>query len=181
MILDIDKTWTLFLDRDGVINKKRDNDYVKNWSEFSFINGSLKAISKLSKVFGKIIIVTNQRGVGKGVMTESDLNIIHENMIIQISAYSGKIDKIYYCTDLLDNSEFRKPNIGMGLEAFKDFPDINFEKSVMVGDSISDQIFGEKLGMLYVQIQNPIKTSSQSHLVTKSLYDFASLVKNIEN
>ena len=61
----IDKTWTLFLDRDGVINVKRDNDYVKNWEEFVFINGSIKAISRLTKVFGRIIIVTNQRGVGK--------------------------------------------------------------------------------------------------------------------
>jgi len=66
--LKIDKTWTLFLDRDGVINHKRVNDYVKNWSEFSFIKGSLEAIYLLSQIFGKIIIVTNQRGVGRCII-----------------------------------------------------------------------------------------------------------------
>ncbi len=178
--LEIDESWTLFLDRDGVINEKIENDYVKNWTEFFFIPGSLDAIAHLSNIFKRIIIVTNQRGVGKGVMTENDLDIIHKKMIEQISNQSGKIDKIYFCTDLSDSSEFRKPNIGMGIEAIMDFPDISFVKSVMVGDSLCDQIFAEQLGMLYVQIQNPIKTSSQSHLITRSLYDFTFLVKNVK-
>lgn len=69
------------MDKDGVINEKLDDDYVKNWSEFSFINRSIKAISRLSMLFGRIIIVTNQRGVGKGLMNEEDLKTIHQNMI----------------------------------------------------------------------------------------------------
>jgi len=143
----VDKSWTLFLDRDGVINEKKENDYVKKWSEFSFISGSLDAISKFSNVFGNIIIVTNQRGVGRGQMKEEDLISIHHKMLEEIKFNSGRIDKIYYCTEVLDEASCRKPNVGMGYRAKNDFPDIDFDKSVMVGDSISDIEFAESLGM----------------------------------
>ena len=79
--LRINKDWTLFLDRDGVINKKIENNYVRNWSQFEFIEGVIEALKILRNIFGKIIIVTNQRGIGKGLMTENDLYKIHENMI----------------------------------------------------------------------------------------------------
>lgn len=152
--LEIDKTWTLFLDRDGVINEKRNNDYVKNWEEFVFIKGSIEAISKLTEIFGRIIIVTNQRGVGKGVMKEEDLFNIHNNMLDQIESNSGKIDKIYSCYEVSEFAVCRKPNTGMAFKALVDFPDIDFKKSVMVGDSISDIMFGQKLGMKKILIGN---------------------------
>jgi histidinol-phosphate phosphatase family protein len=175
--LEIDKTWTLFLDRDGVINHKRENDYVKNWNEFSFINGSLEAISFLSKVFGKIIIVTNQRGVGKGIMKEEDLILIHQRMSDQIELNFGKIDKIYFCTDVSETSLNRKPNLGMGLQALSDFPEINFEKSIMIGDSHSDILFGQKLGMTCFQIENIQNSSKLETPYIKSLSEFAISLK----
>ena len=97
MALDfqIDETWTLFLDRDGVINKKKDNDYVKSWDEFFFIEGSLKAISILSNIFKNIFIVTNQRGIGRGIMSDQDLDIIHNKMMNEIKYKKGRVDKIY--------------------------------------------------------------------------------------
>ncbi len=125
---------------------------MKNWAEFSFINGSLKAISNLSKIFGKIIIVTNQRGVGRGLMQEVDLISIHEQMLDKILLHSGKIDKIYYCTEVSEFAFCRKPNPGMGLKAIYDFPEIDFNKSIIVGDSISDIMFGQKLGMKKILI-----------------------------
>ena len=76
--LRINKDWTLFLDRDGVINKKIENDYVRNWSQFEFIEGVIEALKILRNIFGKIIIVTNQRGIGRGLMTENDLHEIHK-------------------------------------------------------------------------------------------------------
>ena len=72
--------WTLFLDRDGVINVKLPNDYVKNINEFSFIDGSIEGIRLLSKIFKRIIIVTNQRGIGKKIMTIEQLKTIHNHM-----------------------------------------------------------------------------------------------------
>ena len=150
--LNIDKTWTLFLDRDGVINEKRENDYVKNWSEFSFTNGALDAISRLSNIFGKIIVVTNQRGVGKGIMTEIQLIFIHDNLTKAVNQSGGRIDKIFYCTDLLDTSEDLKPNIGMAVKAKMYFPEIDFTKSIMIGDSKSDMEFGKRLSMYTMYI-----------------------------
>ena len=105
MKIKLDKSWTLFLDRDGVINKKIKNNYVKTLGEFSFIEESVKSITLLSKIFGKIIVVTNQRGVGRGIMTEFDLMMIHKCMKNEIKMESGRIDKIYYCTDVLDTAE----------------------------------------------------------------------------
>ena len=145
MKFKLDTSWSLFLDRDGVINKKLEDDYVKSWDEFSFKVGTLEALAELRKVFGHIFIVTNQRGVGLGKMTEEVLNEIHSNMLFEIEEASGKIDKVYYCVDTDNNSPYRKPNIGMGLMAKQDFPEIDFSKSIMVGDSISDMEFGEKL------------------------------------
>ena len=145
--LEIDKRWTLFLDRDGVINQKIENDYVKIWSEFLFLSGALEAISNLSNIFGRIIIVTNQRGVGRGFMKEEDLIFIRNNMIKEIELNSWRIDKIYYCTEVSKFSFCRKPNPGMGMQALLEFSDIDFHKSVIVGDSISDLEFGKNLNM----------------------------------
>src|SRR5437867_5484614 len=96
----IDKTWTLFLDRDGVINGERKDEYVLRLEEFNFFDGVLQALKILNNVFGVIVIVTNQKGVGKGLMTLDDLHSIHEHMMQQINSHGGKIDNIYYCTDL---------------------------------------------------------------------------------
>lgn len=160
----IDKSWTLFLDRDGVINKKRDNDYVKNWEEFEFIAGSIEAIAKFSKIFGKIFIVTNQRGVGRGKMNKSELDVIHSLMLIELSKNLAFVDKIYSCTCVSDDSNCRKPNVGMALMAKTDYPLIDFNKSLIVGDSMSDMLFGEKLGMKRVLIKE------KSNLNAESLY-----------
>jgi histidinol-phosphate phosphatase family protein len=148
---------TLFLDRDGVINKHRPSDYVKDWNEFEFIPGILEELSLFSNYFRYIIVVTNQRGVGKGLMTEEKLNEIHRKMIAVVAEHGGRIDKIYYCTALSDTDPNRKPNTGMALQAKQDFPDIDFSKSVMVGDSESDKIFAQNAGMRYFAIQEDLK------------------------
>ena len=145
------------MDRDGVINKKLENDYVKDWGEFIFNPGVLYSICGLTKIFGRIFIVTNQRGVGLGKMTEEELQVIHSKMRYSIKEASGNIDKIYYCIDTEDISHYRKPNIGLGLLAKQDFPEIEFSKSIMVGDSISDMEFGRKLGMNCVFINSIVE------------------------
>lgn len=150
----IDKNWTLFLDRDGVINNEKEFEYVLNWSEFSFYNGVTQAIKILSDKFGKLIVVSNQRGVGKGMMTEDDLLGIHQKMSNEIENAGGRIDKIYYCTDVSDIHPNRKPNPGMALQAKKDFPAIDFSKSIMVGNKMSDMHFGRNTGMFTVYISS---------------------------
>ena len=146
---------TLFLDRDGVINVKLDERYVQDPSEFEFISGAEKAISLLSTVFKRIIIVTNQQGIGKGIMTENDLNFLHDYMISELMKSDGRIDKVYFCPHLVSKKcGCRKPNPGMIQQAKLDFPEINFENSYLVGDSLSDLEAGERMNLLAIRVDN---------------------------
>lgn len=173
-LTQIDKSWTLFLDRDGVINKKIDNDYIRNWNQFEFLPGVEEALKKLSAKFGKIIIVTNQQGIGKQWMTENDLQDIHNNMLKTIQKAGGKIDKIYYSPHLRsENSNYRKPEIGMALHAKNDYPDIDFSKSVMLGDSYHDMEFGKKAGMKTVFLSHEEIPANMIDMRVDSLKEFA--------
>ena len=140
--------WTLFLDRDGTINKRLPNDYVKTTEEFEFLPRALEAIKIFSQLFQHVIIVTNQQGIGKELMTDDDLHVVHDNMTKDIIANGGYIDQIYYCPYLaIDNPTSRKPNPGMAFQAAEDFPEIHFKRSLMIGDTMSDMLFGHQLGM----------------------------------
>jgi histidinol-phosphate phosphatase family protein len=140
--------WTLFLDRDGVINRRIVDDYVKRWEDFEFLPGVLESFPIFAKSFKRIFIVTNQQGVGKGLMTDEAVAKVHRKMIAEIESMGCPIDAIYYCPSLAaENSPRRKPNPGMALQAKDEFPDIDLSKSIMVGDSPSDIEFGINAGM----------------------------------
>jgi D-glycero-D-manno-heptose 1,7-bisphosphate phosphatase len=143
----IDTDWTLFIDRDGVINHEKQNDYINTWDEFRFYDGVLEAFEIFAGIFKRIIIVTNQKGVGKGFTKEADLQIIHKNMKVEVEKHNGRIDAIYYCADLDNESPNRKPQAGMGLQAIKDFTDIDLSKALMIGNTLSDMHFGRNLGV----------------------------------
>lgn len=146
--------WTLFLDRDGVINKRLPDTYVDSWKNFHFTHRCLEAINVFGTFFPTIVVVTNQQGIGKGLMSKEQLNEIHEQMVSSIERQGGFINKVYYCPGLRkDNPPCRKPNTGMGYQAKHDFPTINFQKSIMVGDSFSDIEFGWQLGMKTIFIE----------------------------
>jgi histidinol-phosphate phosphatase family protein len=146
-IPQFDKDWTLFLDRDGVVNKEIIGSYVTTTDEFEFCEGAPEAIQTLTEIFGKIVVVTNQRGVGRGLMTIDTLREIHREMRRGVDAAGGNIDKVYAATAVNDDDHNRKPNTGMALQAREDFPQIDFHKSVMVGNSLSDMEFGKRLAM----------------------------------
>lgn len=147
--------WTLFLDRDGTINKRVVNGYVLDWDQFEFLENAIEGISELSKLFNRVIIVTNQQCIGKGLLSHNKLADIHRQMIERIQAGGGYIDQIYYCPNLVEEDALcRKPSPGMALQAQNDFDGIDFKKSVMVGDSISDMQFAEILGMKKVFVLN---------------------------
>ncbi len=142
---DIDKTWTLFLDRDGVINHEKHLDYIHTWDEFRFYDGVKEAIKIFSEKFGRLFVVTNQRGVAKGLTKSEDLDLIHKNMLQELSDAGGRINKVYFCAEM--QSPNRKPNPGMGLLAQKDFPEVDFSRSIMIGNTLSDMKFGRNLGV----------------------------------
>jgi len=145
--------WSLFLDRDGVINQRIPDGYVRYPSEFVFLSGVPESIAILASIFGKIVVVTNQQGIGKGLMTEKQLHAVHEKMIAGIREAGGRIDGIFFCPDLASQSgNCRKPAIFLAEEAKKRFPEIDFHQSIMVGDTESDMRFGKKAGMVTVLI-----------------------------
>ncbi len=154
---EIDSSWTLFIDRDGVINHEKHLGYILHWQEFVFYEGVPKAMNILDDFFDVIVMVTNQKGIGKGLMSVQDLDAIHNNMIETVETAGGRIDRIYYCSDLDNNSPNRKPNAGMAFQAKKDFPSIDFAKSIMVGNKLSDMGFGRNAGMhtVFVATTNP--------------------------
>lgn len=153
--LNINKTWTLFLDRDGVINKRLENDYVKHWIEFEFLEGVFDALKQFNSIFGNIVVVTNQQGIGKGIYRAEDLELIHKNMLYEVAYHGGRIDKVYFSPYLqAQNHPSRKPGIGMALQAKSDFTVIDFSKSLMIGDSKSDIEFGKNAGMKTVFISD---------------------------
>jgi D-glycero-D-manno-heptose 1,7-bisphosphate phosphatase len=173
----IDTSWTLFLDRDGVINHEKHLDYIHTWDGFTFYDGAKEAIVLFAKKFKHIIVVTNQKGVGKGVTNINDLNTIHKNMISECATVGGRIDAVYFCPDLDNDSPNRKPNAGMGLQAIKDFPAIDITKAIMVGNTISDMEFGRNLGVhtIFLPTTRPEVDLNDERIdsVFESLIDFA--------
>jgi histidinol-phosphate phosphatase family protein len=170
----IDKSWTLFLDRDGVINERIVDDYVKTKEQFVFLPRAAESIALLGNYFGKIVVVTNQQGIGKGLYTHDDLSSIHNYMKSEVEKLGGRIDAVFYAPNLAsENSPLRKPGIGMALNAQKIFPHIDFAKSMMVGDTGSDMQFARNAGMKSVFCSDK-EQSSSADIHVSSLAEFAS-------
>ena len=173
----VNKSWALFLDRDGVINKEVLGEYVLHTSQFFFYDETLSALEILNKIFGTIVIVTNQKGVGRGAMSSGDLDEIHDNMMKEVIISGGRIDKIYFATDLDNDSPYRKPQHGMALHAKEDFSHIDFSKSMMAGNKITDMEFGRNAGMstVFIATTNPETEFPNALIDAKfiSLFEFA--------
>ncbi len=152
-LVEIDQSWTLFLDRDGVINDRIMGGYIQKPEQFVFLPGVVNALKNLRPLFGRIVVVTNQQGIGKGIMTSQDLSVVHHRMTDELAKHQIIIDSIYFCPELAgDHPICRKPLPGMAFQAIEEFPEINFSRSVIVGDSRSDIQFGRRLGMVTVKI-----------------------------
>ena len=169
----IDNEWTLFLDRDGVINVRIIDGYVTNIEDFKFLPNVIEAFKIFSDKFKRIIIVTNQQGVGKGIMTNEDVRNVHSYMVHEIESKGGKIDGVYFCPQLKSETDnYRKPSPKMAFFAKNDFPEIDFSKSIMIGDMNSDVEFGINAGMKTIFVgDNELKINPDDKF--NSLYDFA--------
>jgi histidinol-phosphate phosphatase family protein len=169
----------LFLDRDGVINRRIIDGYVTRREDFVLIDGVLEAIAIFARKFDHIFMVTNQQGIGKGLMTEADLADIHGWFLQQVEATGGRIDRIYHCPALkAEHSFMRKPSIGMALQARRDFPGVVLKQSVMVGDTASDMLFGRRAGMTTVLVgDEPFIARQHPHLVDFCYPDLISYAK----
>lgn len=177
---------TLFLDRDGVINVRKMGGYIQSVEEFRFLDGVKEAFEIFSRLFDTIVVVTNQQGIGKGLMSEQDFADISAYMKSEIEKAGGKLDFVFHAPQLKSaHSIDRKPAIGMGLKARKRFRCLNFKDSIMVGDSVSDLVFGKRLKMHTVHL-SPTPDAAREHYRRidyrfDNLLDFAKFIEDEKN
>lgn len=135
---------TVFLDRDGVVNRRIPGDYVKRWEEFEFLPGAVESLAAITRAGLRTIVTTNQRGIAKGLYSEADLSAVHDRMRAELERSGARFDALYFCPDM--EGPRRKPLPGMLLDAHRDFPGIDFSESVMIGDSASDLLAAAAVG-----------------------------------
>jgi len=150
--INVSSYGVVLLDRDGVINELIKGDYVRRWKDFRFIQGVMETLVRWSEYDLRIFVVTNQRGVGKGLMTRETLDDIHRRMCEEIEHYGGHIDGVYVCTAVDDDDPMRKPNPGMFHQLLEDHPDIDPDDCLMIGDSASDMLFAANCGIKGVRL-----------------------------
>ncbi len=127
----------VFLDRDGVINRDS-SDYIKSWSEFEFIPGSLEAIRQLTLNGFVIIIITNQSVINRNMVSKKGLEHIHTMMKTDIRSHGGEIKDIFFCPHIpKDQCDCRKPEPGLIYQAAQKYQ-VDIKAAVMVGDSTKD-------------------------------------------
>ncbi len=163
----------IFLDRDGVINKKPPKtDYVKSWDEFEFLPGSVEAITLLTKKGYDTYIISNQAGIARGIMTENDLKEIHEKMKKELENRGAKVSGIYYCPHGWDEGcECRKPKPGMFFQAAREHH-IDLTKAVFIGDDERDVEAGEA-----ARVKTILVTPNKNFLeIVKDLIKFDKII-----
>jgi histidinol-phosphate phosphatase family protein len=149
-----EKKPVIFLDRDGVINQcAPPHEYILNSGNFVFLPGVKKTIGQLNTLGFRVVIITNQRGIARGLLTWNQLNNIHVYMMNELNKDGAHVDAIYVCPHDNDECNCRKPQIGLFEQAEKDF-EIDKSNSWMIGDSDTDVQAGQRYGI------KTIKTTS---------------------
>lgn len=144
---------TVFLDRDGVINRKApEGEYVWRSGHFHLLDGVVEAIAELNRAHIGVYIASNQRGVSLGLYTEADVRRLHLELTAVLARAGGHVDGFYFCPHAPESCECRKPLPGLFQQAQAEHPEIDFAWSTMVGDSLSDIVAGQRLGMRTVLI-----------------------------
>jgi D-glycero-D-manno-heptose 1,7-bisphosphate phosphatase len=144
----------VFLDRDGVLNRKLpEGAYVSDWAQFEWLPGAVEAIARMNRAGLTVIVVSNQRGIALGRVSVEQLERMHAQMRIHLARHGAHLEAIYYCPHDQGECHCRKPDIGLFEQATKDFPEINADNSAVIGDSLSDIQAGRRLGMRTIFIQ----------------------------
>ncbi|MCF7832389.1 MAG: HAD-IIIA family hydrolase [Candidatus Marinimicrobia bacterium] len=146
------KITTVFLDRDGVLNVDKP-EYLLSLTDVQIHDDVPAAVKKLTDAGMRIIVVSNQAGIGKGLLDEMDAEMIFQTIIIGVEADGGKIDAYYYCPHTKDDEcTCRKPEIGMFMQAVKDHG-VLLEESVLVGDGFCDAKAAETLNIPFYLVR----------------------------
>lgn len=145
-----------FLDRDGIINKNAPNGgYVLRPEQFHLVDGIIDFLAALTQMNYRLMVITNQQGIGKGLMTEQDLDDIHAFMHKLMDEGGVKIESVYYCPHLASvGCHCRKPNPGLFLLAAQEH-NIKLKQAIFVGDSLTDAEAGKAAGVRTFLIDSP--------------------------
>ena len=138
---------TVFLDRDGVISRFTPNDYVKKWEEFEFVPGAIEALTRLSRAGYRLVIISNQGGVHKGIFTEESLSGVTRRMEAVLEKHGVGLDRVYYCLHTAEeNCDCRKPKPGLFHRAAGELGSLDLGAAYFVGDSNIDVQAGRNAG-----------------------------------
>jgi D-glycero-D-manno-heptose 1,7-bisphosphate phosphatase len=142
----------VFLDRDGVINRKApEGEYVTSWEEFAFLPRALDGLRALARLDVPVVVATNQRGIARGRYTEADLAGIHDRMRAAVAAAGGRIDAVEHCPHEAGECDCRKPSTGMFERAARDLG-IELRRAAVLGDRASDMEAAARVGALRVLV-----------------------------
>ncbi len=138
----------LFLDRDGVINRKAPRaEYIRNWGEFEFLPGVIDALKLFAEHGYSMHLITNQAGIARGVMTEDDLRSIHDNLLRELGKHNVRMEGIQYCPHGWDEGcACRKPKPGMFFQAAREHH-LDLTRAMFIGDDERDAQAGEAAGV----------------------------------
>lgn len=173
----------VFLDRDGVINKKMpEGQYVTKWEDLQFLPGVANAIAALKEAGFRVIVATNQRCVAKGLISLQDVDSIHQRMLAALAAANAVIDSVYCCPhEAQPPCDCRKPRPGMLLTAARAHG-LDLNSSWMIGDSESDVQAGKTAGCKTARILSSGETSSDTaDIFAKSLLEAVQKILFVES
>lgn len=175
----------VLLDRDGVINFDSE-DYIKSADEWKPIPGSLEAIALLNNNNYKVVVITNQSGLGRGLYDEAILDDMHDKMHRLARDKGGKIEAIYYCPHIpSDNCQCRKPKPGL-LNKFAEEKNKSLMDTFFIGDKLADIQAAETAGAKPILVKTGkgqttlINNPGIKHPVFENLYDAAKYIVSAE-
>ena len=162
----------VFLDRDGVINRKApEGEYVTRWENFEFLPGVAEAIASVNRAGWRVIVVTNQRCIAKGLATAGEVEAIHRRMREELAKMGARVDGVYYCPhDREPACSCRKPEPGLLLAAAREF-EVDLSASWVVGDSETDVEAGRRVGCRTVRIVADTARANSGDIVARSLFE----------
>ena len=175
-------TTTVFLDRDGTINRKAAGGaYVTSPADLELLPGAAAAIGSLTQAGLFVVVVTNQRGIALGLMTDTDLTAVHEQLRREVEAAGGRIDAIYYCPHDIGRCDCRKPDVGMFAIARREHSQIDFARSWVVGDTQGDIEAARRIGARSILIARDGAQNFAADSIVQSLPDAAHVILDCES
>ena len=172
-----------FLDRDGVINRKAptEDEYITRWEEMHFLPGVVEAIALLNQAGFRVIIVSNQRCIAKGLLTTGELESIHQRMCREFATLGANVDGVYYCPhEEQPPCSCRKPEPGMLFAAAHEH-DVDLSSSWMIGDSEKDVEAGKRAECRTARVlRASIRPDGKADVFARSLLEAVHQILRVE-